>query len=210
MEAIDISSLDTPFTLIASLIAKDMGLPICSAVFRSLNSQMGSYDLVESMGMSSNSICNPNQHLSAVKNTLSVRKSLGFTSYFDAATILSHPFKVKGQSLFVQDESLMEKMAGALQLLGDSNVLILGEKRAIHIKGNQRLSFDVSIDFPKERLSLIQTVQIFDELMSGKENIYLNLVLSLVAGAIYLERGESFENALILAREAFQKNPITL
>jgi len=124
----------------AMLVVAGAGVPVAKHGNRSVSSQCGSADVLEALGVKVD--LTPEQvqgcieevgvgfmfapvFHKAMKNVIPARKQLGIRTAFNVLGPLTNPANAQGQVMGVFDESLTQKMAEVLKLLGVQHAFVV-------------------------------------------------------------------------------------
>ncbi len=124
----------------AAIVAASAGIKIAKHGNRSVSSKCGSADMLEDMGFTitrdtnelENSLTNQNfcflfaqNHHSAMKNVINVRKNLGTRTIFNLLGPLTNPANAKIQLLGVYSKELVSMHCNCLKELGSERALVV-------------------------------------------------------------------------------------
>ena len=124
----------------AAIVAASAGIKIAKHGYRSVSSKCGSADMLEDMGFKitsdtnelENSLTNQNfcflfaqNHHSAMKNVINVRKNLGTRTIFNLLGPLTNPANAKIQLLGVYSKELVSMHCNCLKELGSERALVV-------------------------------------------------------------------------------------
>ena len=124
----------------AAIVAASAGIKIAKHGNRSVSSKCGSADMLEDMGFNitsdtnelENSLTNQNfcflfaqNHHSAMKNVINVRKNLGTRTIFNLLGPLTNPANAKIQLLGVYSKELVSMHCNCLKELGSERALVV-------------------------------------------------------------------------------------
>ena len=206
----------------AAIVAASAGIKIAKHGNRSVSSKCGSADMLEDMGFKitsdtnelENSLTNQNfcflfaqNHHSAMKNVINVRKNLGTRTIFNLLGPLTNPANAKIQLLGVYSKELVSMHCNCLKELGSERALVvhgldgldeisLSEKTLINeLKDNKINEFvfdpkDYGYDYIK-----IEEIKggnpdfnsyAFLDMINGNNEPYQNIVAINAGAAIYL------------------------
>jgi anthranilate phosphoribosyltransferase len=177
----------------AAFVAAGAGLKVAKHGNRAMSSQCGSADVLEALGIKIDLTAEqvqtclqeagigfmfaPSFH-PAMKYAAVPRREIGIRTVFNILGPLTNPAGAKAQVLGVADDSLVEKMALALQYLGCNHALVVhgedgldeittgGKTHVCEVKGGHMVNYVIS----PEKIGLIQSNS--DSLKGGiaKEN----------------------------------------
>ena len=206
----------------AAIVAASTGVKIAKHGNRSVSSKCGSADMLEQMGFKitsdtneqENSLTNKNfcflfaqNHHSAMKNVINVRKNLGTRTIFNLLGPLTNPANAKIQLLGVYSKDLVSIHCNCLKELGSDRALVvhgldgldeisLSDKTLINeLKDNKIKEY---IFDPKEYgYDYIKIEEIkggspefnalsFENMINGNNEPYKNIVAINAGAAIYL------------------------
>ena len=206
----------------AAIVAASAGIKIAKHGNRSVSSKCGSADMLEDMGFKitsdtnelENSLTNQNfcflfaqNHHSAMKNVINVRKNLGTRTIFNLLGPLTNPANAKIQLLGVYSKELVSMHCNCLKELGSERALVvhgldgldeisLSDKTLINeLKDNKINEFvfdpkDYGYDYIK-----IEEIKggnpdfnsyAFLDMINGNNEPYQNIVAINAGAAIYL------------------------
>ena len=206
----------------AAIVAASAGIKIAKHGNRSVSSKCGSADMLEDMGFKitsdtnelENSLINQNfcflfaqNHHSAMKNVINVRKNLGTRTIFNLLGPLTNPANAKIQLLGVYSKELVSMHCNCLKELGSERALVvhgldgldeisLSDKTLINeLKDNKINEFvfdpkDYGYDYIK-----IEEIKggnpdfnsyAFLDMINGNNEPYQNIVAINAGAAIYL------------------------
>ena len=206
----------------AAIVAASAGIKIAKHGNRSVSSKCGSADMLEDMGFKitsdtnelENSLTNQNfcflfaqNHHSAMKNVINVRKNLGTRTIFNLLGPLTNPANAKIQLLGVYSKELVSMHCNCLKELGSERALVvhgldgldeisLSDKTLINeLKDNKINEFifdpkDYGYDYIK-----IEEIKggnpdfnsyAFLDMIKGNNEPYQNIVAINAGAAIYL------------------------
>ena len=206
----------------AAIVAASAGIKIAKHGNRSVSSKCGSADMLEDMGIKitsdtnelENSLINQNfcflfaqNHHSAMKNVINVRKNLGTRTIFNLLGPLTNPANAKIQLLGVYSKELVSMHCNCLKELGSERALVvhgldgldeisLSDKTLINeLKDNKINEFvfdpkDYGYDYIK-----IEEIKggnpdfnsyAFLDMINGNNEPYQNIVAINAGAAIYL------------------------
>ena len=206
----------------AAIVAASAGIKIAKHGNRSVSSKCGSADMLEEMGFKitsdtnelENSLTNQNfcflfaqNHHSAMKNVINVRKNLGTRTIFNLLGPLTNPANAKIQLLGVYSKELVSMHCNCLKELGSERALVvhgldgldeisLSDKTLINeLKDNKINEFvfdpkDYGYDYIK-----IEEIKggnpdfnsyAFLDMINGNNEPYQNIVAINAGAAIYL------------------------
>jgi len=206
----------------AAIVAASAGIKIAKHGNRSVSSKCGSADMLEDMGFKitsdtnelENSLTNQNfcflfaqNHHSAMKNVINVRKNLGTRTIFNLLGPLTNPANAKIQLLGVYSKELVSMHCNCLKELGSKRALVvhgldgldeisLSDKTLINeLKDNKINEFvfdpkDYGYDYIK--LEEIKggnpdfNSYAFLDMINGNNEPYQNIVAINAGAAIYL------------------------
>jgi anthranilate phosphoribosyltransferase len=226
----------------AAIVAAGAGVHVAKHGNRGITSECGSADVLEALGVKIDAAPDviaqcideagvgfmfaPMFH-PAMKYVQPVRKALGFRTVFNILGPLANPADVQAQVLGVADESLMETMITALQLLGSTSAMVvhsngldeistLGPTRIMTLKNNQACEYIIS---PK-KLGIALATQdaisatdaagnagVLRAILEGRDKgpKYDIITLNASAGILVAGLADTFEQALTLARASVDK-----
>ena len=206
----------------AAIVAASAGIKIAKHGNRSVSSKCGSADMLEYMGFKitsdtnelENSLTNQNfcflfaqNHHSAMKNVINVRKNLGTRTIFNLLGPLTNPANAKIQLLGVYSKDLVSIHCDCLKELGSERALVvhgldgldeisLSDKTLINeLKYNNINEFifdpkDYGYDYIKiEEIkggSADFNAFCFEDMINGNNKPYQNIVAINAGAAIYL------------------------
>ena len=206
----------------AAIVAASAGIKIAKHGNRSVSSKCGSADMLEDMGFKitsdtnelENSLINQNfcflfaqNHHSAMKNVINVRKNLGTRTIFNLLGPLTNPANAKIQLLGVYSKELVSMHCNCLKELGSERALVvhgldgldeisLSDKTLVNeLKDNKINEFifdpkDYGYDYIK-----IEEIKggnpdfnsyAFLDMINGNNEPYQNIVAINAGAAIYL------------------------
>ncbi len=231
----------------AAIVAASAGIKIAKHGNRSVSSNCGSADMLEEMGYKitgdtdeqENSLINQNfcflfaqNHHSAMKNVINVRKNLATRTIFNLLGPLTNPANAKIQLLGVYSKELVSIHCNCLKELGSERALVvhgldgldeisLSDKTYINeLKENKITEFifdpkDYGYDYIKiEEIkgdNPAFNANAFNDMINGNNEPYQNIVAINAGAAIYLsgkakDLKEGFDLAHKVIDEGITKN----
>ena len=226
----------------AAIVAASAGIKIAKHGNRSVSSKCGSADMLEDMGFKitsdtnelENSLTNQNfcflfaqNHHSAMKNVINVRKNLGTRTIFNLLGPLTNPANAKIQLLGVYSKELVSMHCNCLKELGSERALVvhgldgldeisLSDKTLINeLKDNKINEFifdpkDYGYDYIK-----IEEIKggnpdfnsyAFRDMINGNNEPYQNIVAINAGAAIYLSgKTKDLKDGLKLAHKVLDE-----
>jgi anthranilate phosphoribosyltransferase len=188
----------------AAFVAAGAGLKVAKHGNRAMSSQCGSADVLEALGvkieLSAEQVQRclleagigfmfaPSFH-PAMKYAAIPRREIGIRTVFNILGPLTNPAGAKAQVLGVADDSLVEKMALALQYLGCNHALVVhgedgldeittsGKTHVCEVKGNHIMNYTIC----PEKIGLVQSNA--DSLKGGSAKENAELLRSILSGA---------------------------
>ena len=205
----------------SAFIAAGAGVTVVKHGNRGATSKCGSADVLEALGvkidLTPERVCEiidengigfmfAQSHHPAMKYAGLVRKEIGIRSFFNLIGPLSNPAGADAQLLGVYDESLTEKIADVLNILGTKRALVVhgdgydeitttGITRISEVKNGLVKSYSLdasSFGFPKAYAASLcggdsrYNAQIIRSVLEGKEGPKRDIVILNAAAAIYL------------------------
>jgi len=205
----------------SAFIAAGAGVTVVKHGNRGATSKCGSADVLEALGvkidLTPERVCEiidengigfmfAQSHHPAMKYAGLVRKEIGIRSFFNLIGPLSNPAGADAQLLGVYDESLTEKIADVLNILGTKRALVVhgdgydeitttGITRVSEVKNGLVKSYSLdasSFGFPKAYAASLcggdsrYNAQIIRSVLEGKEGPKRDIVILNAAAAIYL------------------------
>ncbi|MCF7975521.1 MAG: anthranilate phosphoribosyltransferase [Phycisphaerae bacterium] len=221
----------------AAIVAAGAGAHVAKHGNRGITSGCGSADVLEALGVKIDAspdviaqcidqagvgfMFAPMFH-PAMKYVQPIRKALGFRTVFNILGPLANPAGVQAQILGVADESLMETMITALQLLGSTTAMVvhsngldeistLGPTRIMTLKNNQVCEHIISpkklgiAPATKDAISASDAASNADVLRAifegrDKGPKYDIITLNASAGIMIAGLADTFEQGLTLAQ----------
>lgn len=222
---------------IAAFIAAGAGIPVAKHGNRSITSKCGSADILEALGVNMN--VTPTQVNSIIENVgigfmfaplfhpsmkyvQPVRRQLKIRTIFNILGPLTNPANAQGQVIGVYDDTLMEKMAYALNTIGLKHVLVVNgcgmdEISTIHktkvfeVVDGMVNSFSIdpkNFVNKKPILSDIQandlstSVKLFLDILNGKNGPPFDIVMLNAAAAMIVGgKADNFQDGFELSKE---------
>jgi anthranilate phosphoribosyltransferase len=188
----------------AAFVAAGAGLKVAKHGNRAMSSQCGSADVLEALGvkidLSAEQVQRclqeagigfmfaPSFH-PAMKYAAVPRREIGIRTVFNILGPLTNPAGAKAQVLGVADDSLVEKMALALQYLGCNHALVVhgedgldeittsGKTHVCEVKGGNIVNYTIS----PEKIGLTQSDA--DNLKGGNAKENAELLRTILSGA---------------------------
>jgi anthranilate phosphoribosyltransferase len=211
----------------AAFVAAGAGLKVAKHGNRAMSSQCGSADVLEALGVKIDLTAEqvqrclqdvgigfmfaPSFH-PAMKYASVPRREIGIRTVFNILGPLTNPAGAKAQVLGVADDSLVEKMAQALQQLGCHHALVVhgedgldeitvaGETHVCELKGNHVLDYTIS----PEKIGLTRADS--ESLKGGNAKENAEMLRNILAGAPGPQRDAVLMNtaAVLLAGDKAQ------
>jgi anthranilate phosphoribosyltransferase len=226
----------------AAIVAAGAGVHVAKHGNRGITSECGSADVLEALGVKIDAAPDviaqcideagvgfmfaPMFH-PAMKYVQPVRKALGFRTVFNILGPLANPADVQAQVLGVADESLMETMITALQLLGSTSAMVvhsngldeistLGPTRIMTLKNShvrEQVISPKTVGMTLARQEEISTAdasgnaKVLRAILEGRDKgpKYDIITLNASAGILVAGLADTFEQALTLARASVDK-----
>ncbi|MCJ7515450.1 MAG: anthranilate phosphoribosyltransferase [Dehalococcoidia bacterium] len=211
----------------AAFVAAGAGLKVAKHGNRAMSSQCGSADVLEALGvkidLNAEQVQRCLQEIGigfmfapafhpAMKYAAVPRREIGIRTVFNILGPLTNPAGAKAQVLGVADDSLVEKMAQALQYLGCHHALVVhgedgldeitvaGETHICELKGNHILNYAIS----PEKIGLTRSDS--ESLKGGSAKENAEMLRNILAGAPGPQRDAVLMNtaAVFLAGDIVQ------
>ncbi len=211
----------------AAFVAAGAGLKVAKHGNRAMSSQCGSADVLEALGVKIDLNAGQVQRClqdvgigfmfapafhPAMKYASVPRREIGIRTVFNILGPLTNPAGAKAQVLGVADDSLVEKMAQALQQLGCHHALVVhgedgldeitvaGETHICELKGNHILNYVIS----PEKIGLTRANS--ESLKGGNAKENAEMLRNILAGAPGPQRDAVLMNtaAVLLAGDKVQ------
>jgi len=220
----------------AAIVAAGAGVYVAKHGNRGITSSCGSADVLEELGVKIDASaeivaeCIKQAHIGfmfapkfhpAMKYVQPIRRSLGFRTVFNILGPLANPADAQRQVLGVADESLMERIAEALKLLGTRYAMVVhsngldeistaGITKIAELKEGKIVSKEVNPEDLGIKLANIEQLRVTDaktsakvlrDILSGKESGPRKDIVILNAAAAIIVSGlaDDFEPAIKLA-----------
>lgn len=229
----------------AAFVIAGAGLPVAKHGSRAATSKSGSADVLQSLGVNVScdknlsekclneiGICfmfAPMYHASTAR-VAAIRRELGVHTTFNLLGPMTNPANAPFQIMGVWHQSLIEKVAETLQMLGTKKawvvhgldgldeITISDKTKIAEISPNEIKYFEIAPeDFGFEKVSIEnleklrggnseQNAKIIKEVLEGKRtDAAKNLILLNAAAGIYIcGKAEDFSSALKLAKESLE------
>jgi anthranilate phosphoribosyltransferase len=220
----------------AAIVAAGAGVYVAKHGNRGITSGCGSADVLEELGVKIDagakivSECIKQAHIGfmfapmfhpAMKYVQPIRKSLGFRTVFNILGPLANPAGATAQVMGVADESLMERIAKALKLLGTRYAMVVhsngmdeistaGITKIAELKEGQIISKELNPEDFGFKLANLEELKATDaktsakvlrDMLSGKESgprkdiVVLNAAAAVIAGNMADDFGSAIELA---------------
>ena len=223
----------------AALVVAGAGVAVVKHGNRSVSSRSGSADVLAALGVTVEgdavraqrclqqaglAFCFAPHFHPALKHIAAVRRKLGVPTIFNCLGPLANPAGATRQLLGVGRSDLLERMAGALALLGVSRALVVCGRDGLdevtlatptlvrEIRGSSIMAQEwTAADFGLEPCSLAEifvegpqeSARIIEGVLAGQEGPALRVVLANAAAALVLaDRAADLPQGVALARHA--------
>lgn len=220
----------------AAIVAAGAGVYVAKHGNRGITSRCGSADVLEELGVKINggpeavAECIREAHIGfmfapmfhpAMKYVQPIRKSLGFRTVFNILGPLANPAGATAQVMGVADESLMERIAEALKLLGTRYAMVVHSEgmdeistaavtKILELKNGRISKRELNSEDLGIPLANIDDLRVSDakesakvlrEILEGKEKgprrdiVVLNAAGAIIAGDLADDFGSAIEKA---------------